>query len=88
MDVRTVVTVSGAAMILCGCVAHTRPEDAAMVMSRPAGPALGGNLPAKADYPSIGGDILSGYTPADLAAARAAATRVPASSKTPPPPGG
>ncbi len=74
-----------AAAALAGCIAHTRPEDAAVVAPRSRGPDLAASLLPRADYPSIGGDILSGYTPAELAAARAAATKAPPKPVSPPP---
>lgn len=80
--------VTFAALGLAGCIAHTRPENAAMVMPHPSGPDLAASQAPRADYPSIGGDILAGYTPADLAAARAAATRPIAKPKPAAPPGG
>jgi hypothetical protein len=62
------------ALLLCACISHTRPEDAALPQPWPQPPpnlvAYGSPSP---DYPSVGGDILKGSTPADLAKARAAA---------------
>jgi hypothetical protein len=59
---------------LCACISHTRPESAALPQPWPQPPpnlaAYGSPAP---DYPSVGGDILKGSTPADLAKARAAA---------------
>jgi hypothetical protein len=64
-----------AALALAGCVAHTRPENAALRMPWPpeSPPALLAYAPRDQDFPSVGGDILKGASPADLEAARAAA---------------
>jgi hypothetical protein len=66
---------------LAGCVTHTHRESAALRMSRPsdhvaiqtAANRNGGG--PKAAYPSLTGDILKGTSPAELAAARAAASQ-------------
>ena len=72
----TVAGVVALALTLCACISHTRPESAALPQAWPQSPS---NLtpygPPSPDYPSVGGDILKGSTPADLAEARAAAFR-------------
>ena len=65
------------AVALAGCVTRTHVENAALTMPWPKPPAaaLLAYAPPNDDYPSIGGDILKGASPAEQAAARAAATR-------------
>ena len=67
--------VAAAAVALAGCVTRTRVENAALLMPWPKPPAaeLLAYAPPGQDYPSVGGDILKGASPADRAAARAAA---------------
>ena len=60
-----------------GCITHTHQENAALPQPRPHAPNLAEFQKGDPDDPSIGGDILRGYTPAELAAARAAATQTP-----------
>ncbi len=61
---------------LCGCITHTRQENAALPQPWPRPPPnLTAYGPPAPDYPSVGGDILKGSSPADLATARAAAFR-------------
>ncbi len=70
---------------LAGCVTHTYSESAARRMSWPTASAPDGGgadaVPTSSAirpsamigaYPSVGGDILEGTSPAELAAARAA----------------
>ncbi len=68
---------SAMSLAVAACVSHTRPESAALPMPWPKGPDLAAYARSDPDYPSIGGDILKGYSPEDLAAARAAATQNP-----------
>jgi hypothetical protein len=72
-------TIAGTALLalpLCACISHTRPESAALPQPWPQPPPnLAAYGPPSPDYPSVGGDILKGSTPADLAEARAAAFR-------------
>lgn len=58
-----------------GCVTRTRVESAALAMSWPDPPArdLDAYATPAADYPTVGGDILKGASPAEQAQARAAA---------------
>jgi hypothetical protein len=57
-----------------GCVTRTLQENAALRAMRPQPPAeLSAYVAPREDFPSVGGDILRGTSPADLAAARAAA---------------
>jgi hypothetical protein len=64
------------ALPLCGCISHTWQENAALPQPWPQPPPnMAAYGPPAADYPSVGGDILKGSTPADLAKARAAAFR-------------
>jgi hypothetical protein len=61
---------------LCACITHTTQESAALPQPWPQPPAnLTAYGPPAPDYPSVGGDILKGSSPADLAKARAAAFR-------------
>jgi len=80
------VILCAAACALSGCVA-THQENAALQAPWPGpqNPALLAFLPPLDEYPSVGGDILKGTSPADQAAARAAAVRPLASNATPPP---
>ena len=72
----TVAGAVAAALPLCACISHTRPESAALPQPWPQPPPnLAAYGPPAPDYPSVGGDILKGSTPADLAEARAAAFR-------------
>ncbi|MDQ2860647.1 MAG: hypothetical protein M3T55_07975 [Pseudomonadota bacterium] len=68
---------TGALAVLAGCVTRTHVENAALTMPWPKPPSaeLLAYAPPNEDYPSIGGDILKGASPAEQAAARAAATR-------------
>ena len=65
------------AAVLCGCVTRTHMENAALTMPwpKPPGAALLAYTPPNPDYPTVGGDILKGASPADQAAAREAAAR-------------
>jgi hypothetical protein len=65
------------AAALCGCVTRTHVENAALTMPwpKPPGPELLAYAPPSQDYPTVGGDILKGASPAEQAAARAAAAR-------------
>ncbi|MGI9168673.1 MAG: hypothetical protein ACR2FH_00660 [Caulobacteraceae bacterium] len=65
------------ASALGGCVTRTHLENAALTMPWPKAPGheLAAYAPPSADYPSIGGDILKGASPAEQAAARAAVSR-------------
>ena len=75
MTLRRVLGVGAAIVALAGCVTRTHVENAALTMPwpRPPSPELQGYAPPHDDYPSVGGDILKGASPADRAAARAAA---------------
>jgi hypothetical protein len=76
VDVKRVTTAGAVALVLplCACITHTRQENAALPQPWPqAPPNLSAYGPPAPDYPSVGGDILQGSSPADLAAARAAA---------------
>lgn len=63
------------ATALAGCVSRTHVENAALTMPWPKSPSaeLLAYAPPNDDYPSVGGDILKGASPADQASARAAA---------------
>ncbi|MEP6968339.1 MAG: hypothetical protein ABI906_09690 [Pseudomonadota bacterium] len=67
------------AAALAGCVTRTHQENAALVMPWPHAPqaALLAFAEPNADYPSTGGDILKGASPAEQARARAAAIAWP-----------
>ena len=67
----------GCGLAVAGCISHTRPESAALPQPWPQAPNLTSYAKGDPDDPSIGGDILKDYTPAQLAAARAAATAPP-----------
>ena len=70
----TIGGLAALALPLCACISHTHQESAALPQPWPQPPPnLAAYGPPAPDYPSIGGDILKGSTPADLAAARAAA---------------
>ena len=74
-----ILALGAVAAALAGCVTRTHQENAALTMPWPKAPqpellAYGRNNP---DYPSVGGDILKGTSPADQAAARAAASLPP-----------
>jgi hypothetical protein len=71
------IVASGLVVAAGGCVSHTRPENAALPQPWPQPPNLADYQKGEPDDPSVGGDILKGYTPAELAAARAAATQTP-----------
>jgi hypothetical protein len=66
-------------LAMTGCVAATHQENAALRMPWPRSPspALTAYAPPAKEYPSVGGDILRGASPADQAAARAAASGSP-----------
>ena len=61
------------ALPLAACMTHTHQENAALPQPWSKPPDLAAYAPPAPDYPSVGGDILKGSSPADLAAARAAA---------------
>ncbi len=63
------------ALAASGCVTRTQVESAALAMPWPRPPAeiLGAYAAPSPDYPTVGGDILKGASPADQAKARAAA---------------
>ena len=64
------------ALPLCACISHTTQENAALPQPWPQPPPnLTAYGPPAPDYPSVGGDILKGSSPSDLAKARAAAFR-------------
>ena len=70
---------------VASCVTRTHQENAALAMPWPKAPqpellAYGWNNP---DFPSVGGDILKGTSPADQAAARSAASRPPPTPRKP-----
>ena len=70
----TIARAVALALPLCACITHTRQESAALPQPWPQPPPnLAAYGPPAPDYPSIGGDILKGSSPSDLAAARAAA---------------
>ncbi|MGI8841138.1 MAG: hypothetical protein ACR2F8_10230 [Caulobacteraceae bacterium] len=71
----TVFGAAAASLALAGCVTPTHVENAALTMPWPRAPGaeLAAFAPPHDDYPSVGGDILKGASPADRAAARAAA---------------
>jgi hypothetical protein len=70
----TVAGAVAAALPLCACISHTTQESAALPQPWPQPPPnLAAYGPPSPDYPSVGGDILKGSSPSDLAAARAAA---------------
>lgn len=83
--VRTFALAGLAAAALSGCVAHRRPENAAVLMPWPreTAPSLMAFEPPDPDYPSVGGDILKGASPADQEAARAAARKAAAANDRP-----
>jgi len=65
------------AVTLAGCVTRTHVENAALTMPWPKPPSaeLLAFAPPDSDYPTVGGDILKGASPADQAAARAETAR-------------
>ncbi len=75
MAIKRVLLAGRAAGALAGCVAPTHTENAALRMPWPeeSPPALLAFQPPIHDYPTVGGDILRGTSPADQEAARAAA---------------
>lgn len=75
MAFKRVLIAGLAGAALAGCVASTHPENAALRMPwPPESPApLLAFQPPTGDYPTVGGDILKGTSPADADAARAAA---------------
>ena len=75
MTLRKASVGAALAAALCGCVTRTHIENAALTMPWPKPPAreLLAYAPGNQDYPSVGGDILKGASPADQAAARATA---------------
>ncbi len=79
MTRRGVALISVFLVTMTGCVTHTHREAAALRMSRPSDHAAariaGDRGAGKAAYPSVTGDILKGTSPAELAAARAAASQ-------------
>jgi hypothetical protein len=64
-------------LALGGCVAHSFQENAALRAAWPQPPVadITAYAAPHADYPTVGGDILKGTSPADLAAAREAAVK-------------
>jgi hypothetical protein len=71
---RALASAMALATLLCACISHTRQESAALPQPWPQPPPLlTAYGPPAPDYPSTGGDILKGSSPADLAKARAAA---------------
>jgi hypothetical protein len=70
------LTAVALALAMTGCVAATHQENAALRMPWPRSPspALTAYAPPAKEYPSVGGDILKGASPADQAAARATAS--------------
>ena len=88
MAFKRVLLAGLAGAALGGCVAATHPENAALRAPWPpeSPPALLAFQPPSRDYPTVGGDILKGTSPADADAARAAAIRIePAATTTPQP---
>ena len=71
---RALAWTTALSLAVAGCVPHTRVEGAARRMTWPTPGAARAvaEAPPPATAPSIGGDILKGTSPADLAAARAA----------------
>ena len=66
----------------CGCVAPTLHENAALRAQRPqAVHALAAYVTPQDDFPSVGGDILRGTSPADLAVVREAEPPPPLGSE-------
>jgi hypothetical protein len=71
------VAIAILAASLSGCIYGVRQENAALRAARPPVPpaALAAYQPSQNDFPTVGGDILRGTSPADLAAARAEVAR-------------
>lgn len=78
MAFKRVLLAGLAGAALAGCVAATHPENAALRAPWPpeSPPALQAFQPPSRDYPTVGGDILKGTSPADADAARAAAINI------------
>jgi len=77
---RTVFGVAAVSVLVAGCLAGPRRENAALRMRSPGGPPPRLLIYATPDrdYPSTGGDILKGASPGEQAAERAAASATPA----------
>ncbi|HXU98978.1 MAG TPA: hypothetical protein VG166_00590 [Caulobacteraceae bacterium] len=62
----------GLSLLAGGCVTRAYHENAALVAMRPQAPppALSAYIAPQTDFPTIGGDILKGTSPADLESAR------------------
>jgi hypothetical protein len=79
MNWRKAVLAGVACMGLTGCIATSYKENAALRMTKleHSDPALDPFVAPDKDYPSAGGDILKGASPAEQAAARDAAAAPP-----------
>ena len=71
------IVLLGSVLALAGCVTRTHQENSALRMGwvKPPIYSPSGLPEAAGAYPSVGGDILKGTSPAELAEARAAASR-------------
>ena len=75
-----VLVVAGAAAVLAACVPYHQERPALrMARPEPALSELSAYAAARTDYPTVGGDILKGTSPAESAAYQAT-TSAPASS--------
>jgi hypothetical protein len=68
------LALAGLALLASGCATRAYHENAALRAMRPQAPApaLSAYVAPRNDFPTIGGDILKGTSPADLEAARLA----------------
>ena len=71
------LAIVGLPLLATGCVTRDFHENAALRAARPSLPPaeLSNFVAPRTDYPTVGGDILKGTSPADLAAAREAAVK-------------
>jgi hypothetical protein len=69
------LALAGIVLAVNGCATRDFHENAALRAARPPPPPaeMSAYVAPRDDYPTVGGDILRGTSPADLAAARAAA---------------
>ncbi|HEY2179245.1 MAG TPA: hypothetical protein VGH15_11740 [Caulobacteraceae bacterium] len=79
MAVFRTVALASLALIAGGCATRAYHENAALRAMRPQdpAPALTAYVAPQSDFPTIGGDILKGTSPADLESASKAGLLVP-----------
>jgi hypothetical protein len=88
MQVWKPLALVGLALAVSGCVTGDFHENAALRAAVPSPPAaqISTYIAPKDDYPTVGGDILRGTSPADLEAAGQASVKPLAADPEAPPP--